>query len=355
MKNKNTLLMIIAIVIIVLIVVFVIISNTVKSAKSNINEITETNETLATQEQNGKEHYEENNLNEIDSEILNDPDYVSMDISEEDTQMVYNLNLSSLYLDSMYCINLYNSRLENIYNEEHNLDQDGNSPDISYTQAAFNCLDPIYINNSNVNIESMKQFAGHYVFIPTSGFRSLQQNQIVILFGYRIDTINNSQEDYGYIVQMNEADNAFSIIPYDFMKNAGITSLQEGNKLNLNNNTIVEKKDNNYYTSSNLDAKKVAMEYFKLFKTTAINKPDLAFTKLTTDYRSKYGSAENFRQYISNNYEKFNSLNISTATEKSEGEYIIYTCYDNNGETFYLKVNSKNAFEYYIELSNIAL
>lgn len=346
--------MIIAIVIIVLIVVFVIISNTVKSAKSKTNEINETS-TDKSPEQSWEEYYQENNLDEIDSEILNDQNYVSMGITEEDTKKVYNLNLSTLYLDSMYCINLYNSRLENIYNEEHNLNQDGNSPDISYTQAAFNCLDPIYINNSNVNIESMKQFAGHYVFIPTSGFRSLQQNQIVILFGSRIDTINNSQEDYGYIVQMNEADNAFSIIPYDFMKNAGITSLQEGNKLNLNNNTIVEKKDNNYYTSSNLDAKKVAMEYFKLFKTTAINKPDLAFTKLTTDYRSKYGSAENFRQYISNNYEKFNSLNISTATEKSEGEYIIYTCYDNNGETFYLKVNSKNAFEYYIELSNIVL
>lgn len=352
MKNKNTLLLIIAIVIIVLIVVFVIVSNTVKSSKSNVNEA---NEIPATQEQNWEEYYQENNLEEIDSEILNNPDYVSMGITEEDTKKVYNLNLSTLYLDSMYCINLYNSRLENIYNEEHNLNQDGNSPDISYTQAAFNCLDPIYINNSNVNIESMKQFAGHYVFIPTSGFRSLQQNQIVILFGYRIDTINNAQEDYGYIVQMNEADNAFSIIPYDFMKNAGITSLQEGNKLNLNNNTIVEKKDNNYYTSSNLDAKKVAMEYFKLFKSTAINKPDLAFAKLTSDYRNKYGSAENFRQYISNNYEKFNSLNIATATQKTEEEYIIYTCYDNNGETFYLKVNNQNAFEYYIELSNIAL
>ena len=353
MKNKNTLLLIIAIVIIVLIVVFVIVSNTVKSTKSKTNEINETS-TEQSPEQSWKEYYQENNLDEIDSEILNDPNYVSMGISEEDTKKVYNLNLSSLYLDSMYCINLYNSRLENIYNEEHNINQDGNSPDISYTQAAFNCLDPIYINNSNVSEESMKQFAGHYVFVPTSGFRSLQQNQIVILFGSRIDTINNAQEDYGYIVQMNEADNAFSIIPYDFMKNAGITSLQEGNKLNLNNNTIVEKKDNNYYTSSNLDAKKVAMEYFKLFKSTAINKPDLAFAKLTSDYRNKYGSAENFRQYISNNYEKFNSLNISTATQKTEGDYIIYTCYDNKGETFYLKVNNQNAFEYYIELSNIA-
>ena len=203
-------------------------------------------------------------MEEIDFEVSNNHNYDSTGISEEDTKKVYDLNLSTLYLESMYCINLYNSRLENIYNEEHNLNQDGNSPDISYTQAAFNCLDPIYINNSNVNKESMKQFAGHYVFIPTSGFRSLQQNQIAILFGYRIDTINNSQEDYGYIVQLNEADNAFSIIPYDFMKNAGITSLQEGNKLNLNNNTIVEKKDNNYYTPSNLDSKKVAMEYFKL-------------------------------------------------------------------------------------------
>ena len=355
MKNKNTLLLIIAIVIIVLIIVFVIVSNTVKSSKSNINEITETNETLATQEQNGEEYYEENNLEEIDSEVSNNPNYDSTGVSEEDTKKVYDLNLSTLYLESMYCINLYNSRLENIYNEEHNLNQDGNSPDISYTQAAFNCLDPIYINNSNVNKESMKQFAGHYVFIPTSGFRSLQQNQIAILFGYRIDTINNSQEDYGYIVQLNEADNAFSIIPYDFMKNAGITSLQEGNKLNLNNNTIVEKKDNNYYTPSNLDSKKVAMEYIKLFKSTAINKPDLAFTKLTSDYRNKYGSAENFGQYISNYSERFNSLNVSTATEKTEGEYTIYTCYDNNGETFYLKVNNQNAFEYYIALSNITL
>ena len=86
MKNKNTLLLIIAIVIIVLIIVFVIVSNTVKSSKSNINEITETNETLATQEQNGEEYYEENNLEEIDFEVSNNHNYDSTGISEEDTK-----------------------------------------------------------------------------------------------------------------------------------------------------------------------------------------------------------------------------------------------------------------------------
>ena len=52
--------------------------------------------------------------------------------------------------------------------------------------------------------------------------------------------------------------------------------------------------------------------------------------------------------------EKFNSLRVISATEKTEGEYVTYTCLDNNGEKLYLKVNLYNPFEYYIELSNIA-
>ena len=336
MKNKNSLLAIIAIVIIVLIVTFVILTNTIKGEKTN------TNETV-------KVFSKEQNINE-NSNIIE----YSNETNEEDEKKVYNLNLSTLYLYSMDCINSYNSLLENIYNEEHNINQDGNTPDVSFSKAAFSCLDSIYINNSNVSEENIRQFAGHYMFIPTSGFRSSQENQIVVLFGNRIDIINNSQEEYGYIVQLNETDKVFSIIPYDFMKSAGITTLQEGNNLNLNNNTKVEKKDYNFYNPSAIDANKVASEYFKLFKKITINKPDLAYTKLTSDYRNKYGSVDNFKQYVNDNYEKFNSLRVISATEKTEGEYVTYTCLDNNGENLYLKVNLYNPFEYYIELSNIA-
>lgn len=344
MKNKNSLLAIIAIVIIVLIVAFVILTNTIKVGNANRNEIARE----TPQEQN----INSNSIGEINSNVVDNSR--NNDEISEDAKKVYRLSLNILYLDSMKCINEFNSQLENIYNEENNINQDGNTPDISFADAAFSYLDPIYINNSNITAENIKQLAGQYVFIPTNGFGSIQQNQIAILFGKRINKINNFQEDYGYIVQLNETDKVFSIIPYDLMKNLGITTLQEGNQLSLNNNTKVEKKDYNNYYPSTLSAETIAREYFKLFKTITINKPDLAFEKLTTNYKNKYGTVDNFKQYVTNNIEKFNSLRAITAIENTEGDYITYTCSDNNGEKFYLKVNQYNPFEFFIELSNIA-
>ena len=180
-------------------------------------------------------------------------------------------------------------------------------------------------------------------------------NQIIILFGNRIDIDNKTQEEYGYIVQINEGSKAFSIIPYDFMKKAGITSLQEGNIINLNENMKVEPKENNYYAPINSDIKSIASTYLKIFKLSALNKSDLAYERLTIDNKKKYGSADNFSKYLNNNYEKFNSIKIITVTESKKDDYYTYKCLDANGNEFYIQINYNNALEYYIELSNILL
>lgn len=351
MKNKKTLLLIIVGIILVLIIITLILTNTLKTRdKDNLNAITATeDEQRNLIDESAAEYY-----NTISANIMDDPNYASMGISEDDTKKVYNLNLCDLFINAMNSVELFNSRLGKIYDEEHNLNQSGSVSDINFKKATYNCLDSIYIKNTNITEENIGQLAGHYVFIPTSGFRSLQTNQIVIFFGYRIDTDNKTQEDYGYIVQLNESNKVFSIIPYDFMKSAGITSMQEGSKINLKDNTKVEAKENNYYSASTYDARKIASAYTNLFKLTVINKPDLAYTKLTNENKSKYGSADNFRQYINNNYDKLDSISVTTATEKKEEDYNTYTCYDINGNQYYIKINSKNAFEYSIELSNIA-
>ena len=351
MKDKKTLLLIIVGIILVLIIITIVLTNTLKTkSQSNFDNISaNVDEERNIIDVSAAEYY-----NVVESNILSNPEFESKGISEDDSKKVYTLNLSTLFMNAMDSVNLFNSRLGSIYDEEHNLNQDRNVSDIDFKKATYNCLDPIYTSNSNINEENINQLAGHYVFIPTSGYRGLQINQIVVLFGNRIDTDNKTQEEYGYIVQLNESDKVFSIIPYDFMKSAGITSMQEGNKIILNDSKKVEAKENNYYSPSRLDARRVSTEYLKMFKLASINNPDLAYSKLTSENKSKYGSAEKFKQYMNSNYDKLNAINVSTATEKKDGDYYTYTCYDYNGNTFYIKVNSKNAFEYSIELANIA-
>ena len=352
MKNKKTLLLIIVGIILVLLIISMIVFNTLKTKDSN-----DLNETPIDTEKvdNTEDENYINNIEEIEANIVDDPSYVSGGLNEEDTKKVYALDLCNLYFNALNGIELFNSRLGNIYDQEHNINQDEDIPDINYYSAAYNCLDPIYLKNSNVSEENINQFAGHYVFLPTSGFRSLQINQIIILFGNRINKDTKTIEDYGYIVQINESDNVFSIIPYDFMKNAGLTSLSEGNKISLNDNVKVEARDSNYYSPSPFDAKKIASEYTRMFKQAANYHTELAYSKLTNENKTKYGSAENFKKYLDNNSDKLNSMILTTATEKNDGDYNIYTCYDTNGNTYYIKINSKDAFDYSIELSNIVL
>lgn len=343
MKNKNNLLFIIFGIIIVLITLTIVLISKIKMANAN-----EDNDNLEIE--NVEEVCAADYYNII---VTDDTNNLSMGIDEEETKKVYNINLSDLYINALGSVELFNSRLGSIYDEEHNLNQDGNTPDMDFKKAVYSCLDPIYIKNTSITEENTTQMAGHYEFIPTKGFKSSQINQIIILFGNRIDIDNKTQEEYGYIVQINEGSKAFSIIPYDFMQKVGITSLQEGNKINLNENVKVEPKENNYYSPINSDIKSIASTYLKIFKLSALNKSDLAYERLTMDNKKKYGSADNFSKYLNNNYEKFNSIKILKVTENKKDNYYTYKCIDANGNEFYIQINANNASEYYIELSNI--
>lgn len=342
MKDKKTLLLIIVGIIIVLITLTIVLVNKIKLTNGNEGN---KNYIESIEEISAAEYY-----NII---VTDDIDNSSMGIDEDETKKIYSIELSDLYINALVSVELFNSRLGSIYDEEHNLNQDGNTPDMDFKKAVYSCLDPIYIKNTSITEENINQMAGHYEFIPTKGFKSSQINQIIILFGNRIDIDNKTQEEYGYIVQINEGSNAFSIIPYDFMKKAGITSLQEGNKINLNENVKVEPKENNYYSPINSDIKSIASTYLKIFKLSALNKSDLAYERLTIENKKKYGSADNFSKYLNNNYEKFNSIKIITVTESKKDNYYTYKCLDANGNEFYIQINANNALEYYIELSNI--
>ena len=343
MKNRKTLLFIIVGIIIVLITLTIVLINKIKT--TNANEDNDNLEIENVEEVCAAEYYNIIVTDDIDNSFLG--------TDEDETKKVYNINLSDLYINALESVELFNSRLGSIYDEEHNLNQDEDTPDMDLKEAVYNCLDPIYIKDSSITEENINQMAGHYVFIPTNGFRSSQINQIIILFGNRIDKDNKTQEEYGYIVQINERSNAFSIIPYDYMKKVGITSLQEGNKIDLNENVEVEPKENNYYSPINSDIRSIASTYLRIFKLSALNKSDLAYERLTIDNKKKYGSADNFSQYLNNNYEKFNSIKILTVTESKKEDYYIYKCLDDNENEFYIQINYNNALEYYIELSNI--
>ena len=343
MKNRKTLLLIIVGIIIVLITLTIVLINKIKT--TNANEDNDNLEIENVEEVCAAEYYNIIVTDDIDNSFLG--------TDEDETKKVYNINLSDLYINALNSVELFNSRLGNIYDEEHSLNQDEDTPDMDLKEAVYNCLDPIYIKDSSITEENINQMAGHYVFIPTKGFRSSQINQIIILFGNRIDIDNETQEEYGYIVQINEGSKAFSIIPYDFMQKAGITSLQEGNKINLNENVKVEPNENNYYSPINSDIRSIASTYLRIFKLSALNKSDLAYERLTIDNKRKYGSADNFNKYLNNNYEKFNSIKILTVTESKKEDYYIYKCLDDNENEFYIQINNNNALEYYIELSNI--
>ena len=340
MKDKKKILLIIAGIIIVLIILTIVLVNKINTTNnSNVkNDYTENVEEVC-----AAEYYNIIVTDDIDNSLK----------GTDETKKVYNINLSDLYINALGSVEVFNSRLGSIYDEEHSLNQDDNTPDMDFKKAVYSCLDPIYIKNTSITEENVNQMAGHYEFVPTKGFKSSQINQIIILFGNRIDIDNKTQEEYGYIVQINEGSKAFSIIPYDFMKKAGITSLQEGNIINLNENTKVEPKENNYYAPINSDIKSIASTYLKIFKLSALNKSDLAYERLTIDNKKKYGSADNFSKYLNNNYEKFNSIKIITVTESKKDDYYTYKCLDANGNEFYIQINYNNALEYYIELSNI--
>ena len=219
-------------------------------------------------------------------------------------------------------------------------------------KSILSLLDDNYKNTKEINSNNIKDFAGEYTFVPfgASLFNKNSFSEIFIYYGYRINELTETAEDYGYIIRFCDSEGTFSVAPYEFQELKDVISKNE-----IDTQIIIKLNQYNQLILVDDTPEICAAETLKIFKNNANYIPVLAYEELEEEYAHKFGSAKAFSTYIEKNEEKFEEIEVVSVTKKEVGGEITYSCNDKNKNSFYIRTNENDFFDFKIKFSNIIL
>ena len=159
---------------------------------------------------------------------------------------------------------------------------------------------------------------------------------------YRLNK-NEIEEYFVYVIQNNE--NKYFVAYLDqennlyMLEEISNTEYEDVKNEKINNKFLqvktIENNGNNEYTIELMSDVKIANMYFDIIKNILNSEPEVLYDILDTDYQQKkFGSIENFMEYVDNNKNRFTNMQISKYAKYTYEGYMQYVCLDTNGEYY---------------------
>lgn len=148
--------------------------------------------------------------------------------------------------------------------------------------------------------------------------------------GVLIDRNNFQKTKFNIIVLMDTQNHTFYIVPQKYIEEEDI-EIKEGNNLVLYDKDSIDDNEYNQYEETIGTEKEMSKEYFNRFKLNLTNDPSYIYNQFDEEYRNKrFGTYENFVNYIKNDKENFNKIRIASyqVNRNEENTEIEYVCKD---------------------------
>lgn len=265
----------------------------------------------------------------IDNEIISGDIYNYQDIQVETLE-----DKTSFYTVSQ-CISNY----LDIINLENTLyygtDDNGNYTrvidDETISKRILDVLDNNYISQNNITTNNIKQFIDinnkRQLFTPLKmNILPGKVNEKYAVYGFTEDLQYNYIKEYYFIVTLDIQNYTYMIQPLDSKSYKNIDEI----KLE-NTSEKINKNENNQYTTVNVDNEYISNKYLDSYKRMLLGNSKLAYECLNEEYKTKkYGSFENFEQYISNQKAKIKTISLAQYSVSIKPDYTQYICIDEN-------------------------
>ena len=188
----------------------------------------------------------------------------------------------------------------------------------------------MYISKNNITEDNVYEFVDdineNLIFnvLDIRYYKNDNSDQYVV-YGFYQNLQNEFIKYAYYIVNIDEAENIFSIEPV------------EGDNLEIEKiaveDTNITKNDNNIIPAVNTDNESICNEYLLDYKRLMLSRPQEAYNILNEEYKQKkYGSLENFEEYINSNREIIQGVRLdkySISVKEKETEYVCIDQYGN--------------------------
>jgi len=227
-------------------------------------------------------------------------------------------------------------------------------------KAIYSFLDEEYISTFKVTENNLLEKLGEYGDISVLTNEMYVSENSTSMATYFVngrikdnDTLEISE--FTLMVTLDLESRTFNIAPYEYMVEKGYDKFNEGQKLTRSSFSIKEKIYNKY-DYKNISDEKVALDYIEVYKTFALYSQEEAYNLLDKQYGEKrFGSLENYKQYIRDNLSEVNNLTIiSYLVEGREGERQ-YICLDQNGKYYIMSETSIMNFSVILDTYTVDL
>ena len=219
-------------------------------------------------------------------------------------------------------------------------------------EVIYSLLSNNYINTNNITIDNVLNYTNNiqdYVtFIPQEMKVTYNYNLLVYIVKGII--IGNEKIENGYfIVNLDNSSSTFSIEPLIKQKYENI------NQINVNSvEESIEDKGFNEFELFENNYESIAEKYLFFYKKMAINYTEKAYNMLDTEYANKrFGSLNNYKEYISNNKNLINEIYLSKYQVNVNDDYNEYICIDQFNNYYIFK--EINVMEYTLILDTYTL
>ncbi len=165
-------------------------------------------------------------------------------------------------------------------------------------------------------------------FIPLQMRMIANENTEKYLVYGMIQNLDNEYKGdiYTYVTLCPE-NATFSIDPIE-------EEIKDIKKINFTNEgQIIEEKVSNLYEEVEVDNEYLCKQYFDIYKSLSLAKPEKAYELLEEEYKKqRFGNLETYQKYISDNREELEGLRLTQYLVNDNEEYMQYVCknqYDN--------------------------
>lgn len=149
---------------------------------------------------------------------------------------------------------------------------------------------------------------------------------------YFVYAIQNNENKY-FVAYLDQENNTY------MLEEISNTEYEDVKNEKINNKFLqvktIEDNGSNEYSIELMSDVKIANMYFDIIKNILNSEPEVLYDILDTDYQQKrFGSTENFMEYVDNNKNKFANMQISKYAKYTYEGYMQYVCLDTNGEYY---------------------
>ena len=225
-------------------------------------------------------------------------------------------------------------------------------------KAILDLLDKEYIAQNNINesnVYSIMGSATNEIKTEALKINKLVDNNTEIE-GYcayvRETDLNTNEENYNYyIVKIDRVAQVFCIYP---LNSSQYNSIDE---ITIENNTqTIEKNSRNTFVFYEITDGQVASKYFQEFKTNMLSNQEKAYNLLDEEYRNKkYGSLDNFKEYINQNKQSIQLAQINEYQTVQQENYVQYVCKTLDGKYWIINETSPRNYNVILDTYTVDL